>query len=372
VNARNVETLIREKEAHRLARFSLDHANDIVFWALADGRVMDVNQRAETALGHSREVLTRLTTTQLASLQGDLAWNLLWQKLQLKGSVVFEAALRRSDGALLPTEFSVFGFQFEGIDYACVFARDISERLKIEEDRRRLMQRMQQSQKLEGLGTLAGGIAHDFNNLLMVITGNAYLGQEEVEREDSAYKRFQAVIEAADRAADLCRQMLAYAGKAPARFESLSTNETIAGMVGLLRTLVGKRARLDIHLDARNPFIRGDRTQVQQVLLAIVTNSLEACSEMNGEIGVMTGIVELSRADFEAIDFEEPPTEGMFAFIEVSDNGCGMTDEQRHRIFDPFFTTKFQGRGLGLAAVAGIVRAHRGGRQVKSRPGEGT
>ena len=249
---------------------------------------------------------------------------------------------------------------------------DITRLKKAEDERRRLDQQMQQTQKLESLGVLAGGIAHDFNNLLVAILGNAGLALLELPPESPARTTIQAIETAAQRAAELTRQMLAYSGKGKFVIEPLDLSRLVEEMAHLLEVSVSKRAVLKYRFARSLPPIEGDATQVRQVIMNLITNASDAIGERSGVISVSTGMMHADAAYLASsyIDAELP--EGDYVFLEVADTGCGMDAATMARIFDPFFTTKFTGRGLGLAAVLGIVRGHRGAIKVYSEPGRGT
>ena len=244
-----------------------------------------------------------------------------------------------------------------------------------EADRRRreVEHRLQQSQRLESLGVLAGGIAHDFNNLLVGIMGSAELAlsDPQVDRGSALDIGLRDILSASDRAADLCRQMLAYAGKSPFRTSPLDLSETIRSVESLLRTSVPESVELEFVLDAELSKVGADRAQVEQVLVNLVINAAEALDGA-GRLVIRTGesLCNGDRLGGAAVPVDIPV--GVYSFIEVEDNGSGMSEDVRERIFEPFFTTKFLGRGLGLAAVFGILRRHGGFITVESEPGAGS
>ncbi len=247
---------------------------------------------------------------------------------------------------------------------------DISSLKRAEEERRTLHLKILDTQKLESLGVLAGGIAHDFNNLLTVILANASFIRIE-ETGAASREPLEHIENAARRAADLCRQMLAYAGKGSFLVERIDLNQLIQSTAQLLQISISKKARLILHLAADLPAVEGDSSQLQQVVMNLVINASDALGENPGEIRLRTwrGLPEpLPGTVVHAFD----TTPGECACLEISDTGKGMDAATLTRIFDPFFTTKFTGRGLGLAAVLGIIRACRGTLTVQSQPGHGT
>jgi signal transduction histidine kinase len=216
--------------------------------------------------------------------------------------------------------------------------------------------RLQETQKLESLGVLAGGIAHDFNNLLTGILGNASLARLDLP---PGYANVRASLDnleqATMRAADLCKQMLAYAGKGRFIIQPLNLSQLVRETSELLGVSLGRKASLQLQLADGLPAFQGDSTQVRQILMNLVLNASEALGDKGGMITVRTGVVQVTREYVERAKFHDQAEEGRYVFVDVSDNGCGMDAATQARIFDPFYTTKFTGRGLGLAAVLGIV-----------------
>jgi PAS domain S-box-containing protein len=246
---------------------------------------------------------------------------------------------------------------------------DISARKQAEIERDRFETQIQHAQKLESLGVLAGGIAHDFNNLLTGVLGNATLAQEELAPESPVIPMLHSIELAATRAADLAQQMLAYSGKGQFTVQVFQLDRVVREMSSLLKTVVSKKAVIQQRLESA--VIDGDPRQIRQVVMNLITNASEALGEQVGTIRLSTGVREMDEAGLRSPFLPDPLPAGTYAFVEVEDSGCGMNDETLERIFDPFFTTKFTGRGLGLAAVLGIVRGHRGTIKVTSKVGDG-
>jgi PAS domain S-box-containing protein len=244
----------------------------------------------------------------------------------------------------------------------CV-SRDITARRQEEE-------RMMQTAKLESLGVMAGGIAHDFNNLLTGILGNASLLATSVSEADRPLAEDVAL--AAERAADLTRQLLAYSGKARFEFRRIDISARVLEILRLVKPSIEKNVEMRLQLSDQPCLISGDPGQIQQLIMNLVINAGEAIEGKPGTVVVRTGTLNVDSAGvdpgFQPSDI--PP--GDYVFLEVSDNGKGMDNELKSKIFDPFFTTKFTGRGLGLASVSGIVRGHNGAMRVDSTPGKGT
>ncbi|HTV19752.1 MAG TPA: ATP-binding protein, partial [Polyangiaceae bacterium] len=249
-------------------------------------------------------------------------------------------------------------------------ATDVTARKSAEDARRRLEAETWQNQKLESLGVLAGGIAHDFNNLLAAIRMNAELGVARLPESSPVRPFLDGIERATQRAAQLTQQMLAYVGGARTSIQRLRLDEVVSEMRSLLDAVVSKKATFRLELTPAA--LDADPAQMHQVVMNLITNASDSLGTRSGQIVIRTGVRELDREALCSDFLEETPPAGRYAFLEVEDDGCGMTPETRARIFEPFFTTKFTGRGLGLSALLGIVRAHRGSVQVESRPGLGT
>ncbi|MBN1866931.1 PAS domain S-box protein [Candidatus Sumerlaeota bacterium] len=252
------------------------------------------------------------------------------------------------------------------------FITDVTDRVRAEEERRKFEAQFQHAQKLESLGILAGGIAHDFNNLLMGILGNADLAMDRTSALSPVRNYILEIEQSAKRAADLCRQMLAYSGKGKFLAQRINLNEIVDEMVHLLEVSISKKAVLKFNFAANLPAIEADPTQTRQVIMNLITNASEAIGDRSGVISINTGAMSCDPAYLTETHIAEDLAEGMYVYLEVSDTGCGMDKTTRERMFDPFFTTKFTGRGLGMAAVLGIVRGHKGTIKVYSEPQRGT
>ncbi len=261
---------------------------------------------------------------------------------------------------------SVFGLHLD------VTAERRSQEARIEEERR-----VQQAQRLESLGVLAGGIAHDYNNIFAAILGYLELSYEGLPDGHPVKPKLGEAQRAAGRAATLTRQLLAYSGRGRFAVQPVSINELVDSMMSLLAAALRRGVTLEAYLDDQLPLVHGDAAQLQQVILNLVTNAAESYSG-DGVVELITTETHVGGdpfADSPRARIAQPeaePPEGDYVVLEIRDEGCGMGAEVLERVFEPFFTTKFVGRGLGMAAVAGIVRAHNGTIQLESAEGEGT
>ncbi len=250
--------------------------------------------------------------------------------------------------------------------------QDITERKKAEQERRMLESQMQHAQKLESLGVLAGGIAHDFNNLLMAVLGNADLALRDTPETSPAYLNLTEIRKAAVRAAELTAQMLAYSGKGRFVVKPISLNEVVTEMEHLLDVSISKRIVRRLELADDLPAIDADASQIRQVVMNLITNASEAIGDKSGFISITTGVMQADKKYLDSAYINHNLEPGRYVFLEIADTGCGMDGQTISKLFDPFFTTKFTGRGLGMAAVLGIVRGHKGAIKVESKPGKGS
>jgi PAS domain S-box-containing protein len=272
---------------------------------------------------------------------------------EVRVSLMRSMPSRRSDGSTV----------WDGIEL------DITERKRAEQDLRIRDDQLRQAQKMESIGLLAGGIAHDFNNLLTGVIGNASLALESLPVWHRDRPLIEAVIGSATRAADLTRQLLAYAGKGRFVVRQVNVSEAAREMAVLLRGSIPATIGIDLDLDENIALVEADAGQIQQLIMNLALNASEAIGDQPGRIRIQTQVRSVDAALIEQNRLDIPP--GSYVCLEVGDTGSGIDEAALPRIFEPFFTTKFTGRGLGLAAVHGIVRAHKGAVMVYSHAGHG-
>lgn len=249
---------------------------------------------------------------------------------------------------------------------------DITALRETEQDQAVRQEQLQQSQRLESLGVVVGGIAHDFNNLLMSISGNAGLVLEEIPKDSPALPMMHEIVTVAGRAAELCAQMLACAGKGRFQMVPLDLSKMAAQMSQMLLVSTPRKTIISCRLHANLPAIRADAAQMRQVLMNLIMNASEATGDAGGSVSISTGVRECSREYFSQANTATVLKEGAYVFLEVTDTGCGMDPATVRQVFDPFFSTKSVGRGLGLSVVMGIMHAHAGGICIDTKPGAGT
>ncbi|MBE0618878.1 MAG: PAS domain S-box protein, partial [Proteobacteria bacterium] len=362
----------RAEQALREAEDRLHQVVDAAFEGIAvseAGRFVEVNDGFASAFGFTPAELlgTEVLDRVAPEARPDVA-----EKLRSGYDRPYESLCMRRDGSRFPVEVCGKGITYQGRPARVTALRDLTQRKRAEEERRRLEDQMQQAQKLESLGVLAGGIAHDFNNLLMGIMGNADLTLLRLEREAPERAYVERIVASAQRAAGLTRQMLEYAGQSRFQIAPLDLPSVLQDMRPLLAAAVSKKAELQLQVPAELPSVSGDASQLRQVVMNLVTNASEALGTKPGIVAVSAGVMDADATYLAGTHLSAALSPGPYAYVEVSDSGCGMTQETLDRLFDPFFSTKFLGRGLGLAAVLGIVRAHGGAIRVWSEPGRGT
>lgn len=346
-----------------------EEAADGILLGSYEGVITGANKRMQQICGKSKEELIGVHISQF--FQSDilektpLRFDLLAQGL----TVVNQRCIVRPDGSSIVVEMHTI--MLADGSYQSIY-HDISERKKAEEDRLSLERQLLHAQKLESLGVLSGGIAHDFNNLLQALLGNLGLALIKLPGESAARKNIDQAIKAGEKAAQLTGMMLAYSGKGVFLIKRLNLSKLVEENAAILEAAIPKNITLEQRLDNSLPDIRADAGQLQQVIMNLITNAAESIGDQGGKISFSTGVKEFDQKTLENSRLEEKLPEGRYIWMEVRDSGCGMDADTVQKLFDPFFTTKFTGRGLGMSAVLGIIRAHKGAFLVESKPGIGT
>jgi PAS domain S-box-containing protein len=331
-----------------------------------NGRVKFWNPAAERLFGWTEaEVLDRPLPTISPGQNSELQ-DLLERTRKGERLSGFEARRRNREGRLIDVEIWSEPLRDASGKITGVLSIlvDVTERNRMEEQYR-------QTQKLESIGVFAGGIAHDFNNLLTGIIGNISMAAEMIPAASEAHRMIGNALRAGDRAAELIRQLLAYAGKGRFVLEPVDLSKTVDDLLPLIETSVFKRVRLRLDLAPGLPPVEADPSQIEQLVMNLVINAAEAVGEESGTVEIRTRVQEVT-PEFAAANGYANLAPGRYVVLEVCDTGSGMDEAIQSRIFEPFFTTKFTGRGLGLAAVSGIVRGHKGAIKVRSQPGRGS
>ena len=290
------------------------------------------------------------------------------------GSLVGELCIIRQDGAerWIATRGDVIRDEQGSIVRVVGAVMDVTEQHAVAEEKAQIERRLQETQKLESLGILAGGVAHDFNNLLTGILGNTNLAQMDLPEASPVQENLAAIEKTSRRAAELCKQMLAYSGKGRFVVQRLDLSEIVEETAQLVRPSLSRFAALEFHLAKELPAISADATQLRQIVMNLVLNASDSFDERPGKIVLETGVIQADSAYLASTILSPDVPAGEYVFLEIRDTGCGMSSETLSKIFNPFFSTKFTGRGLGLAAVLGILRGHCGAIKVSSEVGVGS
>ncbi len=368
-----VQALRRRRDAAALERREMDYrslmegASDAIFWCDRDGVCRGANPSACALLGRERaDLIGAPLESFLVPEPGSPG---LFTRLDdPEGAVLAVRALRPGRDAL-HAEASVKLVDGERV---LAIVRDLTERMALEEERRSLEHALVHGQRLESLGLLAGGVAHEFNNLLMLVMGHADQALDRLRDDRELRADLSKVIQAARRAGELTQKLLAFAGADSIEPRPCDPNALAGELEDLLRSSVHPSIRFRLELAPALPGVEGDPVRLRQALLSLVLNASEAIGEEGGEIVLATRLVEESERGELRLELDHLSGAGALVAIAVRDTGRGMDERTRARAFEPFFTTKPRARGLGLAAVAGIVRAHRGAIAVESRPGGGS
>jgi two-component system cell cycle sensor histidine kinase/response regulator CckA len=362
---KQAEEALRESE-HKFSSY-IDFAPHGIFIADENGNFIEVNKAGCKITGYNSDELLKMHIFDtLPEESYEIAGN-HFNRLNKEGFAAEEMMFRRKDGSL-----GYWSIDAVKLNDNCFvgFVVDISDRKREEQEKAKLVDQLQQSQKMESVGRLAGGVAHDFNNMLQAILGNADMAMGMIDDDHPVKESLEEICAAAERSADLTRQLLAFARKQTVAPKVLDINETVANMLKMLKRLIGEDINLNwLPGDGLWP-IKIDPSQIDQMLANLCVNARDAINGI-GDITIETVNITI---DDEFCDLHVGFTPGEYAALIVSDNGCGMDKETLSHLFEPFFTTKGLGKGtgLGLATVYGAVRQNDGHITVYSEPGQGT
>lgn len=348
----------------RFTQFAVDNLGDAAYCIEEDASIVYVNEAACQMLGYSREELLEMRVYDIDPVVTTEVWPKIWELLRKVRKNTMEGQHRTKDGRIIPVEIAGNLLMFEGVEYSCAFVRDISERKQLE-------LRLRQSEKMKAIGQLAGGVAHDFNNQLTGVSGYADLLSDRLHGDATAAHYVEQIQLAVRRAASLTHQLLTFARQENQVSEAVDLNAIAKEAIGILERSIDKKIVIVRNLDARHPTVVGDAARLQSAILNLALNAADAMPR-GGQLWIRSETVAL---DAEFCARQALPVEaGRYVMLEVGDDGEGMPREVLDRLYEPFFTTKEKGRGtgLGLSAVYGAMKSHRGTIDVHSEVAKGT
>jgi two-component system, cell cycle sensor histidine kinase and response regulator CckA len=371
IGRRRVEDALRESEDKYRTVFENTGAATIIIDN--NTNITLANKGIEALFGYTRE-----------EMEGNRSWIDLVDE-EYKEKIKLYHGQRRSGNEDVPKEYEIkvvdkHGAKKDvfitvdvipGTKSSVASLIDITERKRAAKEKRKLEARIQQAQKFESLNVMAGSIAHNFNNILMAVLGNIELALHDLPKDSPVRSYLMESHKAGQRAAELSSMMVTYVGKNQVEMHRFDISHMISEMSDMLKATLGRNMELRISLSDAPALMNGDKASIRQAIMNLVTNAKEALGDSRGEITITTGAKSCDRDFLQQFFLEEELAEGEYAYVDITDTGCGMDKETMSKVFDPFFTTKFPGRGLGLAAVLGIVRGHQGGISFKSKPGQG-
>lgn len=360
------------RQSEERLRILFEGIDDAVLVHDENGNILDCNQAVCSRLGYSKSEILNLRTVDIDAPRFAEGFKTRLASQVATGRLRCEGVHLTKDGREIFVDIVTSVIDFKGSQAVLAVIRDISDLKRAESERRSLELQIQHAQKLESLGVLAGGIAHDFNNLLMGILGNADLALLHLPADSSGRQEINGIQLSAKRAAELCQQLLAYSGKGHFVVQPIKINDLVTEMAKLLEITISKKVKITYDLKEKTSSVEADITQLRQVVMNLITNAADAIGDNTGIITISTDLRNFTRRELSSLTSKEPLIEGNYVVFEVTDTGPGMEAAVRERIFEPFFTTKKTGRGLGLSAVLGIIRGHKGAIKVDSKVGRGT
>ncbi|WP_319407237.1 response regulator [uncultured Desulfosarcina sp.] len=382
VNARSFSRLQESEQRYRLLA---ENVMDVI-WILdlKTLKLKYVSPSVEKALGYTPDEMISLSMDQYltpesfqraADALGKAMDRSATRKLDAQSySMTLELDEYHKNGTLLPIEITAGFIMDENHQPNAVLgiSRDLSERKRSENERAAVKEKLQQAKKMESLGTMAGSIAHNFNNLLMVVLGNLELAQEDLPEASAAARNIQRAAHASQRAADLSGMMLTYVGQLKKESIPVDLSQMVNTVLKNLDESKMANVTLDMDLADPMPLVAADADQMRQMIAGFITNAIEALGNEKGRVRISTGSMHCDKDYLSTTYLKGELSEGIYAYVEVADTGQGMDAETLGKVFDPFFSTKFTGRGLGMAAVMGIIRSHNGAVKVSSVKNEGS
>ncbi len=338
-----------------------------------NGTILEFNEEMTKLVGLSKAKLQGISIEEIHPCsQFPRVLALIETVLSSGSGELWETRIVRSDKGIVFVQIKGCLSVVNNEEAIYLVFRDVSERRQLQLEQKRLQNQLQAAQKLESLGVLAGTIAHDFNNHLLGILGNAGLALLALEDEHPARQCVAEIESVALKATELTKQMLAYSGAEKGDLAAVDLRDVIESVGYLLEASTSKKISISYKIDLDLPKVQADSVQLQQVLINLITNASEAIGGEVGEIAILSGTLHASDGDLRSTCFNDELPAGKYIYFEVSDTGSGMTDEAMSRVFDPLFSSKAKGRGLGMAAVLGIVRSYRGAIDLRSEVGKGT
>ncbi len=378
--------------SRELLEYIIDFLTDAMFVIDREGRVIRWNKALEEMTGvKAQEILGRGDNEIAVPFYGYKRPVLAHFAMDIDSKDIEKnySTIKREGDVLIAEVYVPFpGYKKEGswlwgraaplygsngeIIGAIEVVRDITERKRMEEERLLIEKKMLELEKQKMIEILAAGVAHDFNNILMAISGYSDIISISIDEKEKIRKSVEEIKKAVIRGSELSQQMLRFAGKSNIVFETVHVSQIVKDIMDLLRVSISRKIEIKINESRENILVRGDITQLKQVILNLVINAAEAIGDKNGLINIEISPLNLNEDYLRKILIGYNLECGNYVRIAVSDNGCGMDEETQKHIFEPFFSTKFAGRGLGMAEVNGIIKAHKGAIKIHSKKGAGT
>jgi signal transduction histidine kinase/ABC-type amino acid transport substrate-binding protein len=356
-----------QRQQERLLQM-LDQTSDYIMLADEHDALVYTNPATQD-LFQSPEATAKTLTALHSSSEHDALIHHYLVEAKRKGIYHTDTLLHNQHGAPIPVSAVYIAHCPDEVQaracYISMIARDLRAEITMKS-------RLEQSQRLESMGKLAGGVAHDFNNIMMAVLGNATLARMRFGEDSPATMYLQRIESSGKRAAELCKQMLAYSGRTHFDMKNMDLSFMVESMQGWVQSTMSSSLLIRYQLSEQPLPIRGDEAQLEQVIMNLLINAGEAIEGRQGKITIKTSIGALNDTEIGAVQGDIHIRAGNFACLTISDDGCGMNEHVANHIFDPFFTTKLSGRGLGMSTVLGVIRGHHGCIRIDSLPDHGT